>query len=270
MPGYLPALGAWVAAWPDLHGPMAEGAAMKVLLLGSGPDVLRCAGWPRAPFDRIVAVNNAWRVRPDWDDLVFPHDFPAERMPPRLAPGQRLIDEHVFVPAQNAFGGVVYCGATMAFTASYWVLATLRPGLIAYLGCDMHYPAAGPTHFYGRGTPDPLRPDVTLQSLEAKAARLMVLAARQGCALVNLSQGPSRLVFPRATPEGLVTPPPPVEAAATAQALAWEATLGYRVPSGRYWEEAGRFDPEALAGIDALWLAAVAPQGAVRRASAAS
>jgi hypothetical protein len=38
--------------------------------------------------------------------------------------------------------------------------------------------------------------------------------------------------------------------------LALEAELGYLVPSGRYWEEADRFDPRALARIDALWLQA--------------
>ena len=32
--------------------------------------------------------------------------------------------------------------------------------------------------------------------------------------------------------------------------------LGYLVPSGRYWEEAGRFDPAALDRLDALWLQA--------------
>ena len=43
-----------------------------------------------------------------------------------------------------------------------------------------------------------LRPDITLQSLEAKAARLMILAAEAGHAVVNLSDGPARVVFPRA------------------------------------------------------------------------
>lgn len=235
---------------------------MKVLLLGSGPDVTACADWPRAPFDRIVAINNAWRVRPDWDDLVHPHDFPHDRMPPRVAPAQRIVTEQDFVPAQNAFGGFVYAGGTMAFTASYWVLHRHRPSCIAYLGCDMHYPAGGKSHFYGQGTADPLRPDITLQSLEAKAARLMVLAARQGCALVNLSRGPSRLVFPRARRESLgagAPRPAPHDPALADAALTREAELGYVVPSGRYWEAVDRFDPAALAGVDALWQAAAAP-----------
>lgn len=237
---------------------------MRVLMLGSGPSVTACACWPRAPFDRIVAVNNAWRVRPDWDDLVFPFDFPADRLPEARAPGQRLVDDTAFIPAQNAFGGVIYCGATMAFTASYWVLQALRPSCIAYLGCDMHYPAAGPTHFYGAGQPDPLRPDITLQSLEAKAARLMALAAGQGCALVNLSDGPSRLVFPRAGRHDVAAGlrPGRFDRDAVEAALAAEATLGYCTPSGRYWEEADRFEPRALAAIDAMWRAVAEAAGA--------
>ncbi|NJM82875.1 MAG: hypothetical protein HC844_10570, partial [Tabrizicola sp.] len=160
-----------------------------VLMLGSAPMVMSAVGWPRAPFDRIVAINNAWRVRPDWDAMIHPWDFPAERVP-TPGQGQRIVTEADFVPAQNDCGGIVFAGATMAFTACYWALSALKPSVIAMFGCDMHYPAGSPTHFYGMGALDPLRPDVTLRSLEAKSARLMVLAAMRGCAMVNLSTGP--------------------------------------------------------------------------------
>ena len=231
-----------------------------ILILGSGPGVTETAAWPRAAFDRIVAINNAWRVRPDWDDLVHPWDFPADRMPPATGPGQRIVTEEDFVPAQNRWGGFVYAGATMAYTAGYWALDALAPRVLAVHGCDMHYPATCPTHFYGTGTPDPLRPDITLQSLEAKSARLMILAARAGVAVVNLSTGPSRLLFPRARPETLpAARPAGHDPVAADEALAAEAALGYLVPSGRYWEEATRFDAAELARIDALWLAAANP-----------
>lgn len=229
---------------------------MQVLMLGSAPMAAEARDWPRAPFDLVLAINNAWRIRPDWDVAIHPHDFPEDRQA-IAGPGQRIVTETEFVPAQNAYGGFVYAGATMAFTAAYWALHALRPSVIAVYGCDMHYPAAGPTHFYGTGTPDPLRADITLRSLEAKAGRLMVMAAQQGCAMVNLSRGPSRLVFPRVTREASAHARPlswcPDLAA---EALALEAELGYLVPSGRYWEEADRFDPRALAQIDALWLQA--------------
>lgn len=94
-----------------------------VLILGAGPNVMQAAGRHRSLFDHIVVINNAWQVRPDWDALVFPEDFPAHRMPPRVGPDQTLVDAGAFVPAQNRYGGFVFAGATMAFTTAYWALA---------------------------------------------------------------------------------------------------------------------------------------------------
>jgi hypothetical protein len=228
----------------------------NILILGSSPNVTLARDWPRAPFDAIVAINNAHAVRADWDAMIHAHDFPADRVP-AAAPGQRIITETDFVPAQNAFGGFVYAGATMAFTAAYWALHAMKPRVIAMFGCDMVYPSRGPTHFYGTGTPDPLRPDITLQSLEAKSARLMILAALQGCAMVNLSTGPTRLIFPRAHRDGLAGQRPvSFDAALKDRALAREAELNYLVPSGRYWEDLALFDASTLRDLDALWLAA--------------
>ena len=229
-----------------------------LLMLGSAPMAMAARDWPRAPFDRVLAINNAWAIRSDWDDSIYPWDFPEDRRPVP-APGQRLITQADFVPAQNAYGGFVYAGGTMAFTAAYWALEALRPKTIAFFGCDMHYPATGATHFYGTGTPDPLRADITLRSLEAKSARLMILAARQGCAMVNLSHGPSRLIFPRATPATLPAHPAPFNTVLADLALQTERDLDYHVPSGRYWDEAARFDVARIDALDALWLAAATP-----------
>jgi hypothetical protein len=229
---------------------------LAVLILGSGPSVTDCTHWPRAPFDRIIAINNAWQVRSDWDDLIHPSDFPPDRQPPSVTAGQRIITAEDYVPAQNACGGFVYAGGTMAFTAGYWALAALKPSVMAFLGCDMVYPATGPTHFYGTGTPDPLRQDVTLRSLPAKSARLQVMAARAGCACINLSTVDSQLVFPRGHRDDLVRPASPFDRSIAAQADAEEARLNYYVPSGKYWKEEDRFDPVAIDALDAMWLAA--------------
>ena len=229
-----------------------------VLILGSGPNVIDCRAWPREPFDRIVAINNAWAVRPDWDDLIHPDDFPAARMPVEIAAHQRIVRAADYVPLQNTYGGFVYAGGTMAFTASYWALAALKPRVIAVLGCDMVYAQASNTHFYGTGTADPLRADITLRSLEAKSARLMAIAARQGCAMVNLSQNESRLVFPRSTAADVVgARPAAIDRNIVDAALAEEARLDYVVPSGKYWKEESRFDTAAIDALDALWLKAV-------------
>ncbi len=225
-----------------------------VLMLGSSPMVTAAAAWPRVPFDHVLAINNAHAVRPDWTHHIYPWDYPEDRRP-TPGPGQQAVTQEDFVPAQNAFGGFVYAGGTMAFTAAYWALHALSPRVIAAFGCDMHYPK-GQTHFYGTGTADPLRADITLQSLEAKSARLMILAAMEGCAMVNLSTGPSRLIFPRIPRERAAHARPlPFDIRLADQALRVEDDLAYHVPSGRYWEEADRFDPAELKRLDMLWLA---------------
>ncbi|OYU40327.1 MAG: hypothetical protein CFE33_07290 [Pseudorhodobacter sp. PARRP1] len=224
-----------------------------VLMLGSAPMAVEAANWPRG-FDKVVAINNAWRVRADWDFSIYPWDFAPDRVAVP-APDQALVTEAAFVPAQNRYGGFVYAGATMAYTAAYWALDALRPRVLAVFGCDMHYPA-GQTHFYGQGTPDPLRADITLRNLEAKSVRLMVLAAQQGCAVVNLSTGPSRLLCPRVQLSELATAQPlAFDAARVAAAQAREAELAYFAPSGRYWEDLSAYDTAEIDALDALWLA---------------
>jgi len=228
-----------------------------VLILGSGPAAEAVQGWDRSVFSHIVAINNAWRLRSDWTVSIHPEDFPADLRPDTLGPGQSRVQAAEFVPVQNRYGGFVYAGGTMAFTAGYWALGALKPRVMAFFGCDMVYAATGKTHFYGTGTADPLRDDITLQSLEAKAARLQLLAAAQGCACVNLSAQDSRLVFPRSTLASVARAEPVVpDAMRLGVATAREAALGYTVPSGRYWEELERFDAGALRDLDALWLAA--------------
>jgi len=231
---------------------------MIVLMLGSGPNAIAARNWDRGPIDRIVAINNAWRIRDDWDDLVYPEDFPEDRRPPATRADQHLIEADAFVPAQNAFGGFLYAGATMAFTAAYWVLHTYRPKVIGFLGCDMVYPASGSTHFYGTGTADPLRDDISLRSLEAKSARLMALAALQGCAMINLSSDASRLVFARRSLKDLgAATPIALQSRELEQARAMEEQLAYTTPDGRHTRYRETADLEALDTIDQLWLEAV-------------
>ena len=231
----------------------------RVLLLGSAPNSIIARKWDKENFDRIVAINNAWQVRDDWDDLVYPHDLSPERIPSILKKNQNLIDEKSFVPAQNKYGGFIYAGGTMAFTAAYWILDRHKPNQIAFMGCDMHYPKEGPTHFYGTGEPDPLRDDISLTSLEACAARFYVFALQRGCESVNLSQLPSRLIFPRAseTRSELSSQFRTLDQNAVDDALALEKELGYFVLSGRYWKVASIIDKKQMLELDKLWLSAV-------------
>jgi hypothetical protein len=146
----------------------------------------------------------------------------------------------------------------------------LKPDVLAFLGCDMNYDQAGPTHFYGYGNADPLRPDVTLQSLEAKTGRLMISAARQGCICVNLSHlDTSRLVFPRVDVDQLREWSPrdaqfrvdsvlrQIDETELQRAEIRERTLGYYFPSGEYWLFLDQIDGDELRCLDSLWLAAL-------------
>lgn len=234
---------------------MAEGPV--ILILGSGPNVVAAREWPREWFDSIVVMNNAWRVRPDWDVLVYPEDFPPENRPERLAPGQRVVEADEFVPAQNRYGGFIHAGATMAYTTAYWVLAALRPRVMAFMGCDMVYAKTGNTHFYGTGAPDPLRDDISLRDLGAKSARLALIAAEEGCACLNLSGEASSLLFPRTTPaqlrgwKGQLD----LDRARYAALRAREDALGYDTPDGRYDNSAQAVDLDALDALNARWRA---------------
>lgn len=227
----------------------------RVLILGSAPAAMAAREWSRTPFTHIVAINNAWRIRPDWDFLIHPEDFPEDNRPNAMLDNQRIVEARDYVPLQNRFGGFVYAGGTMAFTAGYWALAALKPAVLAYFGCDMIYPNSGQTHFYGTGAADPLRADVTLRSLEAKSARLGLFGAAQGCRVVRLSQGDSRLVYPSAAPDTLMSSGLP-STQGMRSALQAEASLNYFVPSGRYWEHEDQFDPARIDQLDRQWLQA--------------
>jgi hypothetical protein len=131
----------------------------------------------------------------------------------------------------------------------------------------MIYPLkkGSPSHFYGNGQADPLRSDITLQSLEAKSVRLMAIAQIHNCSIVNLSKLPeSKLLFPRTSITKLLkkiglkkssySQDLKLDSKSIKRALDLEAELAYMVPSGRYWESLGEFDRFKLSEIDSLWL----------------
>ena len=109
-----------------------------VLIFGSAPDVTEISKWNLSFFTSTVAINNAWQVTPNWNYLIFPEDFPTVRRPELpVGSDKKLITADEFVIHQNNFGGFIYAGGTMAFTAGYWALGALKPDIIAFIGCDM-------------------------------------------------------------------------------------------------------------------------------------
>ncbi len=242
--------------------------ARTVLILGSAADAINARDFDADRFDAIVVINNAWRIRDDWTHLVHAGDFPVERMPPNRD-GRKIITYDTYVSANNAYGGVLYAGGTMAFTAAYWALHALRPSMMIFCGCDMVYEHKGSTHFYGNGTADPLREDPTLQSLEAKSNRLMALAAKQGCLNVNASRlNKSRLTFPRIDMQAdgadlcsyrnqtFSNLQAQADIRAVEAALTLEAEKEQFIGSGDYWNHKDQIDPDRLRQIDDAWLKA--------------
>ena len=231
---------------------------MKVLILGSSPDAIEAINFKSGVFDKIVAINNAWQIREDWDFCIFPNDFPEEKRP-KSNLSQKLITHHEYVPIQNRFGGFVYAGGTMAFTSGYWALGKLKPTLIAYLGCDMIY-KGNKTHFYGKGTADPLRNDPTLMNLLSKSARFEAIANANNCSVFNLSKkNESNLVFRRLEISQISEPinRRKVEDNKTLEALKMEKELGYFVKDGKYWKHLKTLDSNAISRLDLLWSEAV-------------
>ena len=244
-----------------------------VLILGSAPNAVNATQFDLDKVDALVALNNAWSIRPDWTHAIYPEDFPHARRP---APndGQCIITYEDFVPANNSYGGIIYAGATMAFTSAYWALHILKPHTLLFYGCDMVYDQpGGKSHFYGNGAADPLRDDPTLQSLEAKANRLMALAAQDGCACVNLSDLPmSSLTFPRLDALLLETLfitdhqrlllqiNQRIDETSFNKAMALEEEAALFHAAGDYWNSGLDIDAQLLAEIDTLWLKAVPDQ----------
>ncbi|MBL9037715.1 MAG: hypothetical protein JNG84_04290 [Archangium sp.] len=181
-----------------LMAPRLSGTELfkTVAVLGSGPQAGELASL--RGDDTIVAVmNNAWRAVPDWDYWLYADDFPEEGKPAPELRARRGRSSPQYWPAIEAHGGLVLCGATMAYATGYWALHTMPFSQVSFFATDMTYSGAK-THFYGQGAPDPLRRDVTLQDHEAKGLRLQYFALRASCLFLNASNAEeTRLVVPR-------------------------------------------------------------------------
>mgnify|MGYP006996124937 FL=1 len=94
-----------------------------------------------------------------------------------------------------------------------------------------------------------------MRDLGAKSARLALVAAEQGCSCVNLSKDPSALLFPRAEPDSLRNRRVnlDLDRARYAALREKEDALGYHTPTGRYWEDIRKVDPNAVAALDQGW-----------------
>ena len=53
----------------------------KVLIIGSAPDARDARELDLTFFDTVIVINNAWKIISNWDELVFPYDFPEYKTP---------------------------------------------------------------------------------------------------------------------------------------------------------------------------------------------
>ena len=236
------------------------GKTKKILIIGSAPDSVNATKWKNLSFDNIVTINNAWKIRKDWTNSIYPEDFPVNQRP-KANEKQTLHSSDEYVEAQNHFGGFVYAGGTMAFTAGYWALFRFKPQIICYTGCDMVYKGEK-THFYGKGTADPLRKDKTLNNLLAKSARLEAIAFINKCKILNLSNIPeSKLTFTKVNINDLDNISRinlnKIKEEKINLALQKEKKTGYFVPDGKYWKKMDKFEKKEIKIIDNLWLSSI-------------
>lgn len=156
----------------------------NVVILGSAPSATQAARLLGAETI-VVALNNAHRAVPRIDFAFYAGDFPAERRHAQVGRIGRSTPH--YLPALQAFGGPLYCGATIAFAAAYWAIVNFPYAQVSFYGCDMVYPAEQ-SHFYGQGQPDPLRRNMSLQNLRAKSLRIFYFGLTHHVLFLNASQ----------------------------------------------------------------------------------
>lgn len=170
----------------------AEHVWDNILILGSGLTAplikdINLKNW------KVLAINNAWKLGVyDW--LIYPNDFNSIPTDDRINHIQHF---DYFSAIKNIAGTQSERGNTMMFNAAYYAIAKGAKN-IGFLGCDMHYPASGNTHFYGTGTPDPLR--LGENNLMMYLNRLQSIADNHSINLYNFSpqEQVSMLPFQRA------------------------------------------------------------------------
>jgi hypothetical protein len=189
-------LGANAAAAPPHAQLQPEELFKTIAVVGSAPSAPEIDAL-LGEHTIVVTLNNAWRATNRRDYLVYADDLPDASKPELRERALRGRSSPQYLPAVNAFGGLLHCGASLAFAAGYWLLRAMPCSQISYFAADMVY-TTQQSHFYGRGQPDPLRPDPSLQDHGAKCLRLVYFGLKNGCLFLNASATvETRLAFPR-------------------------------------------------------------------------
>ena len=194
----------------SLHNPL------HAVLVGSGRSAVDVLHYDTR-HTLLAVINNAYRLRNDWDIAFVPDNFTGIRPAPNR---DQIVISHegplgYARACESIVGSLGEAGMTMLFSSAYWLLWMARPlgiSSIGFLGCDLDYEPddRGYTHFYGVGhdtmdgaKPDPVRmleatfDDDYSTTLPRLLQQLSQHAHHAGVALVNHSDNPkSQLPFP--------------------------------------------------------------------------
>lgn len=180
----------------------------SALIVGSAPDARALANCDIPNTVQKIAVNNAWKLRPDFHIHICPNDFPDNQKPPKDYKARR-VQNVGYTPALRRAGGTMFCGATMAFCAGYYTLNASSFRIITFFGCNMVYQGAE-THFYGKGQPDPIKVEAatyaSIKNLKAKASRMFLIGLLMDTLMINIAPHPNgNLTIPTTRYSGDIT-----------------------------------------------------------------
>lgn len=143
----------------------------RILILGSGPSASKIDEIDRTGY-YVIGLNNAWRaIKNPYELMMWHHSTDLHLLHPMPS---RDLRDHLYVKTWgyathffNVRKTQIYDESnknrpdrqTTVFVDLLNWLTTSRPNIIAeiaFLGCEHDY-SGEQTHFYGKGTPDPLR-----------------------------------------------------------------------------------------------------------------
>ena len=191
-------------------------AIRKVLVLGSAPYI---SGWWKKYGEgfigdgwTVAAINNAWEVPGnDLDYWLHPVDFTKKGPPDNVPRNSRLatfVNQDYYAGSWNNYMNWLIKPSwltnqqiqTMILVSLHHLFNEANADGckidVAVAGSDLVYPKDGPTHFYGEGTPDPLR--FTEIQLRHELEMINYAYTNHGCRVYNAGgQGETLLPFER-------------------------------------------------------------------------
>jgi hypothetical protein len=178
----------------------------KVLIVGSGQSIALLDETDTSSWT-VVALNKAWKYKPDAVDYIVHMPFLPESSRPRASNFRQsqVINVEQCTAAACHYAGMLgpefsgnhkaITGNEIHFYASYWAMSRLSAGVLGYVGCDLDYEGTQ-THFYGRGQ-QVSWVDRSREDLGVYFDRQLRICAAEGVSLVNLSTNPrTRLPYP--------------------------------------------------------------------------